>query len=887
MAYNGSGVYVPPTGQPVVTGTVISSSVFNTLVTDIGNTFNNALPRDGQAGMTAQLKLVDGSTTAPGLTFNSEASTGFLRPSPGVLATTILGSEAMRVVTGGRVLVGTTTDDGSTRLQVSGNVSVSGNTTLTGNASVSGTLNVAGATTFTALTTGTLSVTGNSTLAGTLGVTGAATLNTFSSSNATITGGAINNTPIGATTPNTGNFTSINSTNAFNSVKATLSAASGYNGFQVADQSSNRKLELYYLGAAQGGAYGAPQGSAVINAAGTTGLTLSTNDTAALVISGSGNVGFGKTPNNRLDVNGSVAITQGSGTFRYVDGSNNFLADLNSLADGSLVFRSGGATERMRVDSNGNVGIGVVPSAWGSSYKALQNASGSLWGYSTSALGLVANAYDSGAGVWKYSNNGAALSLIANPSSGFQWNLASAGTAGAGVSFGQLMLLDTNGNLGVGTTPSTKLDVNVSGGMLRVGSGSGNNLIQAYSSGGTLGLWAGGSSQIYSNGSLALVTGATTSTSTPSAGTVAVSIAAGGAATFSQTMYGPQFVGNYTEAVRVTNDTGYVSFWNSANGTRTGYLQGNTGSDIRLVAENGNKLSFGTSGVAGRLVMDNNGMIGFLTTPSAWGTLSAIEGTGGALAFNGGASVYMLQNLYYNGSNWIYKNSGNGSLYLQNGGTHQWYYTASGSAGSSATTVQAMTLDASGNFLIGTGSATSSSSGRGLLEINGSANALLALDVGGARKGYIYHTGSGMIVNADVGAVTISTGGSSNGLTVNTNGSTTFAGGVATTPTSLGTTSGAVSFNATNSNVFRLTLNGNMTTLTTSGQQDGQTVNIFITQDSTGGRTLGALTNANGYTWPGGVAGVLSTAANAVDLLCMTWNNTMGKWMCTLSKGFA
>ncbi len=57
MSRNGSGTYSPPVGQPVVTGTVISSSVFNALVSDVGNELTNSLPRDGQAPPTANIPM--------------------------------------------------------------------------------------------------------------------------------------------------------------------------------------------------------------------------------------------------------------------------------------------------------------------------------------------------------------------------------------------------------------------------------------------------------------------------------------------------------------------------------------------------------------------------------------------------------------------------------------------------------------------------------------------------------------------------------------------------------------------------------------------------------------------------------------------------------------
>lgn len=54
---NGNGVYVLPTGQPVVTGTTISSSTFNTLTTDLANALTTSIASDGQTAMTANLPM--------------------------------------------------------------------------------------------------------------------------------------------------------------------------------------------------------------------------------------------------------------------------------------------------------------------------------------------------------------------------------------------------------------------------------------------------------------------------------------------------------------------------------------------------------------------------------------------------------------------------------------------------------------------------------------------------------------------------------------------------------------------------------------------------------------------------------------------------------------
>jgi hypothetical protein len=57
MPRNGSGTYVPPAGQPVVTLTPISSTNFNTLVADLGAALTTSLATDGQSAMTGNLNF--------------------------------------------------------------------------------------------------------------------------------------------------------------------------------------------------------------------------------------------------------------------------------------------------------------------------------------------------------------------------------------------------------------------------------------------------------------------------------------------------------------------------------------------------------------------------------------------------------------------------------------------------------------------------------------------------------------------------------------------------------------------------------------------------------------------------------------------------------------
>jgi len=136
--------------------------------------------------------------------------------------------------------------------------------------------------------------------------------------------------------------------------------------------------------------------------------------------------------------------------------------------DSSLTIDKDGTT-RLTVDSSGNLGLGVTPSAWSSGYRALQIG---LYNYfaisaqegSSCEGNLTWNAYSTGNETFAYKNTGDPATRFRQGSQ-FSWHLAGAGTAGNPISFTQAMTLDASGNLGVGTTsPSSKLHVGVVGG---------------------------------------------------------------------------------------------------------------------------------------------------------------------------------------------------------------------------------------------------------------------------------------------------------------------------------------------------------------------------------------------------------------------------------------
>ena len=106
-----------------------------------------------------------------------------------------------------------------------------------------------------------------------------------------------------------------------------------------------------------------------------------------------------------------------------------------------------------------------------------------------------------------------------------------------------------------------------------------------------------------------------------------------------------------------------------------------------------------------------------------------------------------------------------------------------------------------------------------------------------------------------------------------------FTGHAQTAPVAVSSSGGTLTANMTESNVFTSTLTENVTTLTLTGPAQGQTVNMLFTQDATGSRTMAW---PAAFKWPGGTAETLSTNANAVDLLVITYLGT--SWYASMLK---
>ena len=173
-----------------------------------------------------------------------------------------------------------------------------------------------------------------------------------------------------------------------------------------------------------------------------TGLGIGTSS-PAVKLQVVGTAAFGDGTNGQLRLTSNASIN-------YIDSLNNAASAWQRMDSRAIQFNwftaaSGAPATGMTLDSSGNLGLGVTPSAWGGGMKALQINKTSLAGLGNSGY-LMNNAYFDGSSFKYIASDYANLYTQNNTLGQHAWYTAPSGTAGNAISFTQAMDLSNSGN---------------------------------------------------------------------------------------------------------------------------------------------------------------------------------------------------------------------------------------------------------------------------------------------------------------------------------------------------------------------------------------------------------------------------------------------------------
>jgi hypothetical protein len=478
MSYNGSGTFnINSAGQPVVTGTTITSTAFNLLTADLATGLSTAMTKDGQSTPTANIPM--GTFKLTGLGAGTAATDAAQYGQLQAGATTIA------VVTGTDTLTGTltpaitayatgnlfsfvaaNTNTGAATIALNGlaakNITKTGSTALAAGDIVSGRvylieydgtrfqlLNPSASTvaSFSAGSTGftpSSATTGAVTLAGTLATTNGGTGLTSFTSGGVVYASSTSALATGSALTFDGTYFNANGLRISGSDSSnTIYKASGDFGLTtntgaLTYQTTANQPQVFYINSSEAMRLTS------------TGLGIGTSTVSvALEVARSGNA-YGLFRGGSASVGNGLTVGQNSA------GDGLFY---NGLSTGNLLFGTAGTT-RATIDSSGNLGLGVTPSAWNSAIKAYEvKAAGNSLSSSAATNIYVTNNAVLGSGGFVYGAT-APASYFAQGSGAYYWYQAASGTAGNAITFTQALTLDSSGSLLIGDTSAPSNGIN-------------------------------------------------------------------------------------------------------------------------------------------------------------------------------------------------------------------------------------------------------------------------------------------------------------------------------------------------------------------------------------------------------------------------------------------
>ena len=152
----------------------------------------------------------------------------------------------------------------------------------------------------------------------------------------------------------------------------------------------------------------------------------------------------------------SYLQTEYASCYQQVSGGHYWFNAASGTLGNAITF-----TQAMTLDTSGNLGIGVTPSAWGGSYKVIQFGGNSV--IAGNDVVLASNTYNNGTN-WVYSTNNYATRYEPNFGAGgvHAWFVAPSGTAGNAITFTEAMRITSTGNVTIaapnsGTALSTSV----------------------------------------------------------------------------------------------------------------------------------------------------------------------------------------------------------------------------------------------------------------------------------------------------------------------------------------------------------------------------------------------------------------------------------------------